>query len=168
MAVQCGIAAEQLTDLRDWRESGLFTDEQREVLALSDELTDDVDVSDETWAALAARYEPGELVELVLTAAYYACVSRTLARCASPSTPTTPCSPRSNRQRVWSRLATQDVRRPAREMRSNVWALPVLGEVASPPAVLIRPDGYVAWTGDLTDASLPRALATWFGAPTPA
>ena len=58
MAVQCGIAAEQLTDLRDWRESGLFTDEQREVLALSDELTDDVDVSDETWAALAARYEP--------------------------------------------------------------------------------------------------------------
>jgi 3-(3-hydroxy-phenyl)propionate hydroxylase len=50
----------------------------------------------------------------------------------------------------------------------GVWELPVLGEVAAPPAVLIRPDGHVAWTGDLTDPALPRALATWFGAATPA
>jgi 2-polyprenyl-6-methoxyphenol hydroxylase-like FAD-dependent oxidoreductase len=46
--------------------------------------------------------------------------------------------------------------------------LPVLGEIAAPPAVLIRPDGHVAWAGDLTDPELPRALATWFGAATPA
>ena len=46
--------------------------------------------------------------------------------------------------------------------------LPVLGEIAAPPAVVIRPDGHVAWAGDLTDPELPRALATWFGAPTPA
>jgi 3-(3-hydroxy-phenyl)propionate hydroxylase len=51
---------------------------------------------------------------------------------------------------------------------AGVWELPVLGEVAAPPAVLIRPDGHVAWTGDLTDPDLPRALATWFGAATPA
>jgi 3-(3-hydroxy-phenyl)propionate hydroxylase len=50
----------------------------------------------------------------------------------------------------------------------GVWELPVLGEVAAPPAVLIRPDGHVAWTGDLTDPGLPHALATWFGAATPA
>jgi hypothetical protein len=43
------------------------------------------------------------------------------------------------------------------------WELPLIGDVAAPPAVLIRPDGHVAWTGDLTDAELPRALATWFG-----
>ncbi len=48
------------------------------------------------------------------------------------------------------------------------WELPVLGEVAAPPAVLIRPDGHVAWTGDVTDPELPDALATWFGAATPA
>ena len=50
----------------------------------------------------------------------------------------------------------------------GVWELPVLGEVAAPPAVVIRPDGHVAWAGDLTDPELPRALATWFGAGTPA
>ena len=47
----------------------------------------------------------------------------------------------------------------------GVWELPVLGEVAAPPAVLIRPDGHVAWAGDLTDPELPQALATWFGRP---
>ncbi len=46
----------------------------------------------------------------------------------------------------------------------GVWELPLLGEVAAPPAVLIRPDGHVAWAGELADPSLPRALATWFGA----
>jgi 3-(3-hydroxy-phenyl)propionate hydroxylase len=51
---------------------------------------------------------------------------------------------------------------------SGVWQLPVLGEIAAPPAVLIRPDGHVAWAGDLTDPELPQALATWFGAATPA
>jgi hypothetical protein len=50
----------------------------------------------------------------------------------------------------------------------GVWELPVIGEVAAPAAVLIRPDGHVAWAGDLTDAELPRALATWFGAADPA
>jgi 3-(3-hydroxy-phenyl)propionate hydroxylase len=50
--------------------------------------------------------------------------------------------------------------------RDGVWELPVVGEVAAPPAVLIRPDGHVAWVGDLADRKLPRALATWFGAAT--
>ncbi|HLF43012.1 MAG TPA: FAD-dependent monooxygenase [Acidimicrobiia bacterium] len=53
-------------------------------------------------------------------------------------------------------------------MHDGVWELPVLGEIPAPPAVLIRPDGHVAWAGDLTDPELPRALATWFGAATPA
>jgi len=50
----------------------------------------------------------------------------------------------------------------------GVWELPVLGEIAAPPAVLIRPDGHVAWAGDITDSELLQALATWFGAATPA
>jgi hypothetical protein len=45
------------------------------------------------------------------------------------------------------------------------WELPVLGPVAAPTAVLVRPDGYVAWVGDGTDHGLTDALTTWFGSP---
>jgi 3-(3-hydroxy-phenyl)propionate hydroxylase len=41
------------------------------------------------------------------------------------------------------------------------WELPVLGEVAAPPAVLIRPDGHVAWVGAGLDPDLTHALTTW-------
>jgi len=47
---------------------------------------------------------------------------------------------------------------------AGVWELPVLGEIPAPPAVVIRPDGHVAWAGELTDPELPRTLTTWFGA----
>jgi 2-polyprenyl-6-methoxyphenol hydroxylase-like FAD-dependent oxidoreductase len=45
------------------------------------------------------------------------------------------------------------------------WELPVLGAVTAPTAVLIRPDGYVAWAGNGTDTGLLDALTTWFGTP---
>jgi len=45
----------------------------------------------------------------------------------------------------------------------GAWELPVLGDVAAPRAVLVRPDGYVAWVGAGTDAGLDEALGTWFG-----
>ena len=48
------------------------------------------------------------------------------------------------------------------------WELPVLGEVTAPTAVLIRPDGYVAWVGDRTQLGLADTLTTWFGPPTTA
>src|ERR1700735_2173004 len=47
----------------------------------------------------------------------------------------------------------------------GVWELPVLGAVTAPTAVLIRPDGYVAWIGGGTDRGLRDALTTWFGPP---
>jgi hypothetical protein len=45
------------------------------------------------------------------------------------------------------------------------WELPVLGAVSAPTAVLVRPDGYVAWVGDGTATGLRDALTNWFGAP---
>jgi 3-(3-hydroxy-phenyl)propionate hydroxylase len=48
---------------------------------------------------------------------------------------------------------------------AGAWELPVLGAVAAPAAVLIRPDGYVAWVGEQTRQGLAEALTTWFGPP---
>jgi hypothetical protein len=46
---------------------------------------------------------------------------------------------------------------------AGAWELPVLGAVSAPSAVLIRPDGYVAWVGDGSERGLLAALTTWFG-----
>ncbi len=50
----------------------------------------------------------------------------------------------------------------------GTWELPAIGAVTAPPAVLIRPDGYVAWVGDLNKLGLADALNTWIGPPTAA
>jgi 3-(3-hydroxy-phenyl)propionate hydroxylase len=48
---------------------------------------------------------------------------------------------------------------------AGVWDLPVIGTVPPPSAVLVRPDGYVAWVGGPAAAGLPETLTTWFGSP---
>ncbi|WP_337585422.1 hypothetical protein, partial [Mycobacteroides abscessus] len=45
------------------------------------------------------------------------------------------------------------------------WELPVLGEVSAPDAVLVRPDGYVAWVGEDSADGLRGALTRWVGSP---
>jgi 2-polyprenyl-6-methoxyphenol hydroxylase-like FAD-dependent oxidoreductase len=48
---------------------------------------------------------------------------------------------------------------------AGAWELPAIGTVTAPTAVLVRPDGYVAWVGDRSRAGLVDALTTWFGPP---
>jgi 2-polyprenyl-6-methoxyphenol hydroxylase-like FAD-dependent oxidoreductase len=48
---------------------------------------------------------------------------------------------------------------------TGTWELPAIGTVPAPTAVLVRPDGYVAWVGDPTRRGLADALTTWFGSP---
>ncbi len=50
----------------------------------------------------------------------------------------------------------------------GTWELPAIGAVTAPAAVLVRPDGYVAWVGALPQVGLADALTTWFGPPTAA
>jgi 3-(3-hydroxy-phenyl)propionate hydroxylase len=50
----------------------------------------------------------------------------------------------------------------------GTWELPALGVVTAPTAVAIRPDGYVAWVGDLIQVGLAEALTAWFGPPSAA
>jgi hypothetical protein len=49
---------------------------------------------------------------------------------------------------------------------TGTWELPAIGTVAAPAAVLVRPDGHVAWVGHGTQLGLADALTTWFGPPT--
>ncbi|MFE7172519.1 FAD-dependent monooxygenase [Streptomyces sp. NPDC057616] len=55
------------------------------------------------------------------------------------------------------------------EARSEdeVWPVPALGEIPAPAALLIRPDGHVAWAAGPDrapdTAALTAALTTWFG-----
>jgi Aromatic-ring hydroxylase, C-terminal len=46
--------------------------------------------------------------------------------------------------------------------RRGVPSSEYISQVDAPAAVLIRPDGYVAWTAALTDPE-PSALSRWFG-----
>ena len=48
---------------------------------------------------------------------------------------------------------------------AGTWELSVLGAITAPTAVLIRPDGHVAWVGEGGDVGLAEALTTWFGRP---
>jgi 3-(3-hydroxy-phenyl)propionate hydroxylase len=49
----------------------------------------------------------------------------------------------------------------------GAWMLPGLGAVPAPTAVLVRPDGHVAWVGGQSQPGLPDVLTTWFGMPAP-
>ena len=78
MALEYGISSDTLDHLDGWGELDGLGEEEREILAFTDELTRDLAVSDATFAAVARRWSPAQVVELILTVAFYSCVSRVL------------------------------------------------------------------------------------------
>jgi 4-carboxymuconolactone decarboxylase len=78
MAKHFGMTRGQLAELNDWESSELFSGEHRLILTLTDDLTLRLTITDATWDALTATYSPSDVVELVLTVAFYSCVSRVL------------------------------------------------------------------------------------------
>lgn len=78
MALEAGVSEGQLGDLPRWRDSKRFNERERVILAMADAVTRGGKLPDVVHADLKRHFKDGEIVELVLTAAFYNCVSRTL------------------------------------------------------------------------------------------
>jgi AhpD family alkylhydroperoxidase len=78
MALEAGVDAELIASLSDWRTSDRVDELTRAALAVTDELVLAGTVGDATFAALADHLDARGLVELILTASFYCCVSRVL------------------------------------------------------------------------------------------
>lgn len=77
-ALEHGVSHEQVAALDNWPAAAVFDEPTRAVLTLTDELTVDGRPAEDTMQRLTGLFGPAEVVELVLTAAFYACVSRVL------------------------------------------------------------------------------------------
>lgn len=77
-ALRAGITRQQLEAIDAWRGSGLFDDRERAVLAYSEQMTKQVEVDDEVFAAVRRHFDDQELVELTATIGAYNMVSRFL------------------------------------------------------------------------------------------
>jgi alkylhydroperoxidase family enzyme len=77
MARKAGVSEAQIDELELWRESKHFDPRERAALALTEGVMAS-DVTDEVYAAAAKHFSHAEYVELCLTAAFYAMVSRML------------------------------------------------------------------------------------------
>jgi alkylhydroperoxidase family enzyme len=77
-ALKEGVSQAQIDTLRDWAASDRFDETERAVLAYTDAMTENVQVSDEVFAAVGSRFSPREVTELTATVAAYNLVSRFL------------------------------------------------------------------------------------------
>lgn len=77
-ALRAGVLEAQLSQLNDWPSSAEFTSTERAALRCVDEVVRDGSASEEAVAGLRAEFSDAECVELLLTASFYCCVSRTL------------------------------------------------------------------------------------------
>jgi len=78
IGLAAGLTREQLDALPNWQESKLFTEEERAVLAYTDEVEREVKVRDETFVGLQRFLNEHEIVELTVAIGYYGMVSRFL------------------------------------------------------------------------------------------
>ncbi len=76
IAMSCGISAAQIDALANWRDSGLFSDRQRALLAYADAMVSAQGVDDATFDAMKRFFSTQEIVELTMNAAYYSATSQ--------------------------------------------------------------------------------------------
>lgn len=63
---KAGESDERLDTVAGWRDAPFFTDEERAALALTEALTDGVDVSDQVFEDAAAQFDEAQLGALIL------------------------------------------------------------------------------------------------------
>jgi len=78
IARRVGVTAEQIEALPQWKQSSHFNDQERAVLQFTDEMAEQIRVTDETFARVKAFLSDQEIVELTTTIGYYGMVSRIL------------------------------------------------------------------------------------------
>ena len=86
MALAAGLSPEKVAAVASWQDFPEFDPAERAVLSLTDAICDG-DVREEIWQEATRWFEPGELVELVVTAAAYVMVPRVLDALAVPVEP---------------------------------------------------------------------------------
>src|SRR5919198_6770300 len=79
MARVAGVSEARLDALPDWRSSDEFSEVEREVLQLAEEMASGPGGKPETIEALRSRFSAAEVVELVLSASFYVCVGRVVS-----------------------------------------------------------------------------------------
>ena len=77
-ALKEGASQAQVDALKDWTRSDRFDETERAVLAYTDAMTKDVQVSDKVFDAVSKHFNPREMTELTATIAAYNLVSRFL------------------------------------------------------------------------------------------
>ncbi len=77
-ALKAGVTPAQLAALGSWASSDLFDSPTKAALRCGAEMIADGGASAEAVAALRTHFDDGECVELILTSAFYACVSHVL------------------------------------------------------------------------------------------
>lgn len=85
MAIESGVSERQVAHLSTWREHvDSFSEQEAAALAIAESVTGGGETSDADWSLLAEQFNTRECVEIVLTASFYACVSRVLTTLRVP------------------------------------------------------------------------------------
>jgi 4-carboxymuconolactone decarboxylase len=78
IALRAGVREEQIGALPDWEKSAAFNEQERAVLQYTDEVTKNIRVQDDTFAAVRRFLDEEGIVELTTTIGYYGMICRIL------------------------------------------------------------------------------------------
>ncbi len=78
IALRCGVSQKQIDEISYWTTSKLFDEQERAILAYTDEVTQDIRVKDGTFAKLRSLLGEHTVVELTAVIGYYGMVCRIL------------------------------------------------------------------------------------------